>query len=101
MAVRSLLHYALEVPDQTVGETFYRSVGLVDAAGRDGAVHRRPASRGPGFAHASFAVGRVEEIAIGAGHMPWEPRDFPEAEALYHWGPPVPDAFGVNREPEG
>lgn len=29
MAVRSLLHYALEVPDQTVGETFYRSFGLV------------------------------------------------------------------------
>jgi hypothetical protein len=43
MAVRSLLHYALEVPDQTVGEKFYRSFGLVDEAGRDGAVHLRPA----------------------------------------------------------
>jgi len=43
MAVRSLLHYALEVPDQTVGEKFYRNFGLVDEAGRDGAVHLRPA----------------------------------------------------------
>src|SRR5881628_725365 len=43
MAVRALLHYALEVPDQTVGEKFYRSFGLVDEAGRDGAVHLRPA----------------------------------------------------------
>jgi catechol 2,3-dioxygenase len=43
MAVRSLLHYALEVPDQTVGEKFYRSFGLVDEPGRDGAVRLRPA----------------------------------------------------------
>jgi len=43
MAVRSLLHYALEVPDQTVGEKFYRNFGLIDEAGRDGAVHLRPA----------------------------------------------------------
>ena len=43
MAVRALLHYALEVPDQTVGEKFYRNFGLVDEAGRDGAVHLRPA----------------------------------------------------------
>ena len=43
MAVRALLHYALEVPDQTVGEKFYRSFGLVDEAGRDGAVRLRPA----------------------------------------------------------
>ena len=32
MAVRSLLHYALEVPDQTVGEKFYRNFGLIDEA---------------------------------------------------------------------
>ncbi len=43
MAVKALLHYALEVPDQTVGERFYRSFGLVDEPGRDGAVHLRPA----------------------------------------------------------
>jgi catechol 2,3-dioxygenase len=303
MAVRALLHYALEVPDQTVGEKFYRSFGLVDEGGRDGAVHLRPASlerqtvllyggpkkrlhhlafgapgdeyqatlesirragvrpvdpprgapdggvwlrdpdgnlvtvrdegpqapppdpplrlnspghigrpvdrgapeagtaarprrlghvlfftadvdrqldfytrvlgmklsdrcqsiiaflrcttdhhnvafltsRGPGFHHASFEVGSVDEIAMGAlamqqsGFEPgwglgrhvigsnfffyirdpwgsfaeyfhdldyipeqcaWEPRDFPEGDALYRWGPPVPDDFGLNRELE-
>jgi catechol 2,3-dioxygenase-like lactoylglutathione lyase family enzyme len=304
MAVRALLHYALEVPDQTVGEKFYRSFGLVDETARDGAVHLRPAplgresvllyggpkkrlhhlafgapgdafeatretilragvrevdpprgapegglwlrdpdgnlvtvrdegpeapppdpplrvnspghvarqaergapeatlsarprrlghvllftpdvdrqldfytrvlglklsdrcrniiaflrcttdhhnvafltSRGPGFHHGSFEVGSVDEIAMGAlgmqqaGFEPgwglgrhvigsnffyyirdpwgsfaeyfhdldyipeqcaWVPRDFPEGDALYRWGPPVPDDFGVNRELEG
>jgi catechol 2,3-dioxygenase len=304
MAVRSLLHYALEVPDQTVGEKFYRSFGLVDHAGHDGAVRLRPAplaresvllypgprkrlhhlafgapaedyqatlesirragvtlvdppagaadggvwlrdpdgnlltvrdeagasppsdpplrinspghierqvlrgapdagmtasprrlghvllftpdvarqldfytrvlglklsdrsqsiiaflrcttdhhnlafltSKGPGFHHASYEVGSVDEIAMGAVRMQqagwqpgwglgrhvigsnffyyirdpwgsfaeyfhdldyipeqcaWEPRDFPEADALYRWGPPVPDDFGLNRELEG
>jgi catechol 2,3-dioxygenase len=303
MAVHALLHYALEVPDQTVGEKFYRSFGLVDEGGRDGAVHLRPASlerqtvllyggpkkrlhhlafgapgdeyqatlesirragvrpvdpprgapdggvwlrdpdgnlvtvrdegpqapppdpplrlnspghigrpvdrgapeagtaarprrlghvlfftadvdrqldfytrvlgmklsdrcqsiiaflrcttdhhnvafltsKGPGFHHASFEVGSVDEIAMGAlamqqsGFEPgwglgrhvigsnfffyirdpwgsfaeyfhdldyipeqcaWEPRDFPEGDALYRWGPPVPDDFGLNRELE-
>jgi catechol 2,3-dioxygenase len=42
MAVKALLHYALEVPDQTVGEKFYRDFGLATEAGRDGAVHLRP-----------------------------------------------------------
>jgi catechol 2,3-dioxygenase-like lactoylglutathione lyase family enzyme len=42
MAVRSLLHYALEVPDQTVGQRFYQDFGLVDATGRDDAVRLRP-----------------------------------------------------------
>jgi len=303
MAVRSLLHYALEVPDQAVGEKFYRSFGLLEQAGRDGAVHLRPApqqretvrlyagprkrlhhlafgatgddyqatlaairragvrevdpprgapdggvwgqdpdgnlvnvreempapppadpplrvnspghigrqvdrgapeagaaasprrlghvllftpdverqldfytrvlglklsdrsqsiiaflrcttdhhnvaflaSRGPGFHHGSFEVGSVDEIAMGALRMqeagwqpgwglgrhvigsnffyyirdpwgsfaeyfhdldyipescPWQPRNFPEADALYRWGPPVPDDFGLNRELE-
>ena len=304
MAVRALLHYALEVPDQTVGEKFYRSFGLIDEAGHDGAVHLRPAplkresvllypgpkkrlhhlafgapgdefeatresakragarevdpprgasgggfwlrdpdgnlvnirnearvlppsdppltlnspghttrevrrgcpdggqgaaprrlghvllfsgdlgkqidfytqalgmrlsdrcqqiiaflrcttdhhnlalltSPGPGFHHASYEVGGVDEIAMGAQRMleagrppgwglgrhvigsnffyyvrdpwgsfaeyfhdldyipetcAWEPRDFPEADALYRWGPPVPEDFGLNRELEG
>ena len=43
MAVRALLHYALEVPDQTVGEKFYRGFGLVDKPGGDNAVRLRPA----------------------------------------------------------
>ncbi|HEV8458957.1 MAG TPA: VOC family protein, partial [Methylomirabilota bacterium] len=43
MPVRALLHYALEVPDQSVGQKFYRDFGLVDATGRDNAVRLRPA----------------------------------------------------------
>ncbi len=43
MAVRALLHYALEVPDQGTGEKFYTSFGLVNAPGRDNAVRLRPA----------------------------------------------------------
>ena len=46
MPVRALLHYALEVPDQTVGETFYRTFGLVGQPARDGAVHLRPGDLG-------------------------------------------------------
>lgn len=103
------------------------------------------ASQGPGFHHGSFEVGSVDEIAMGAQHMlaagrppgwglgrhvigsnffyyvrdpwgsfaeyfhdldvipegcAWEPRDFPEQDALYRWGPPVPDDFARNRELE-
>jgi hypothetical protein len=43
MAVRGLLHYALEVPDQTVGEKFYTGFGLVGEGRGDAAVHLRPA----------------------------------------------------------
>jgi len=43
MAVRALLHYALEVPDQSAGEKFYTNFGLVDAPDQDNAVHLRPA----------------------------------------------------------
>src|ERR1043166_8759581 len=43
MAVTSLLHYALEVPDQTIGEKFYCNFGLAPASARDNAVHLRPA----------------------------------------------------------
>ena len=38
-------------------------------------------------------------------HIPetcaWQPRDFPPEDALYRWGPPVPEDFGLNRELEG
>jgi hypothetical protein len=43
MAVRSFLHYALEVPDQTVGQKYYQDFGLVDASGGGEAVGLRPA----------------------------------------------------------
>src|SRR5207244_4020085 len=47
MAVKALLHYALEVPDQGAGEKFYSNFGLIDAPGRDGAVRLRPAPDAP------------------------------------------------------
>ena len=43
MAVRALLHYALEVPDQTVGQRYYQDFGLVDATGGADAVRLRAA----------------------------------------------------------
>jgi catechol 2,3-dioxygenase-like lactoylglutathione lyase family enzyme len=100
-------------------------------------------SKGPGFHHGSFEVGAVDEIAMGAMRMresgwepgwglgrhvigsnffyyirdpwgsfaeyyfdldyipegcAWEPRDFPEQDALYRWGPPPPPDFGENKE---
>ena len=42
MSVRSFLHYALEVPDQTVGQRFYEDFGLVDGTERGDAVRLRP-----------------------------------------------------------
>jgi catechol 2,3-dioxygenase-like lactoylglutathione lyase family enzyme len=101
------------------------------------------ASKGPGFHHASFEVGSIDEIAVGAQrmldagcepgwgvgrhvigsnffyyardpwgsfaeyfhdldyipeHCAWEPRDFPEQDALYRWGPPLPEYFSHNTE---
>ena len=44
--VKALLHYALEVPDQTIGEKFYTSFGLVNESSRDEAVHLRPSRLG-------------------------------------------------------
>ena len=46
MAVKALLHYALEIPDQTVGEKFYTGFGLVDEPGRSRyRTSRRPSGR--------------------------------------------------------
>ena len=52
MAVRSLLHYALEVPDQAVGQRYYRDFGLADDSRGGAAVRLRPARPGrPGAGH--------------------------------------------------
>jgi catechol 2,3-dioxygenase-like lactoylglutathione lyase family enzyme len=104
------------------------------------------ASRGPGFHHGSFEVGSIDEIGMASQRMldagcppgwgvgrhvigsnffyyvrdpwgswaeyfhdldyipeqcAWEPRDFPEEDAIYRWGPPIPADFGLNREIEG
>ncbi len=67
MAVRALLHYALEVPDQTVGERFYKNFGLVSEPGRDNAVHLRPV---PLAREVALLYGgpkkRLHHIAFGA-----------------------------------
>ncbi len=42
MAVRGLLHYALEIPDQARGQTYYTDFGLADATGRSDMVRLRP-----------------------------------------------------------
>lgn len=67
MAVRALLHYALEVPDQTAGQTFYRDFGLVEGSARDGAVHLR-ASAGAGDAVLLYdgPRKRLHHLAFGA-----------------------------------
>jgi catechol 2,3-dioxygenase-like lactoylglutathione lyase family enzyme len=44
MAVRSLVQYALEVPDQQVGQRFYLDFGFEDATGAANAVKLRPRS---------------------------------------------------------
>src|SRR5262249_38941026 len=46
MAVRSLLHYALEVPDQSVGQRYYRDFGLADDSRGGAAVRLRPTHQG-------------------------------------------------------
>lgn len=43
MPVRSLLHYALEVPSQKVGQQYYQDFGFQDATGSSNAVRLRPA----------------------------------------------------------
>ena len=68
MPVRALLHYALEVPDQTVGERFYTAFGLAGAGGtRDGALRLRPA---PLDREAVVLYGgprkRLHHLAVGA-----------------------------------
>ncbi len=46
MPVTSFLHYALEVPDQAVGQKYYQDFGLVDATGRSNTVRLRPSRLG-------------------------------------------------------
>lgn len=47
MPARGLIHYALQVPDPVLGETFYRDFGLVDAETRGNLIQMRT-SRGSG-----------------------------------------------------
>jgi catechol 2,3-dioxygenase-like lactoylglutathione lyase family enzyme len=152
---RRLGHTLLFTPDMERAMRFYtetlgmklsdRSRGII-AFLRCNTDHHTLAllsSHAPGFHHASFQVGSVDEIAMGAVRMAekgwqpgwglgrhvigsnffyyirdpwgslaeyfydldqipetcaWEPRDFPAADSLYSWGPPVPADFGENKE---
>jgi catechol 2,3-dioxygenase-like lactoylglutathione lyase family enzyme len=113
------------------------------ATGGDHHVVALAKSDRPGFHHASFEVGSIDEIGIGARNVlnagykngwgfgrhvigsnffhyvrdpwnslaeyfcdidqipadgSWKPKDYEAADALYRWGPPVPDDFVVNFE---
>src|ERR1041384_7548256 len=67
MPITSLLRYALEIPDQTLGEKFYSSFGLTQVSARDEAVHLRPAPL-KAECVALYAGGhkRLHHIALGA-----------------------------------
>ncbi|HLF49583.1 MAG TPA: VOC family protein [Methylomirabilota bacterium] len=154
-APRKLGHVLLFTPDIDRQVDFYTRVLGMKLSDRSGKIiafmrcntdHHSLAlltSIKPGFHHGSFQVGSVDEIAMGAlrmadrGWQPgwglgrhvigsnffyyirdpwgslaeyyydldyipetcaWEPRDWPEEDALYVWGPPVPPDFGDNKE---
>ncbi|MBI4638830.1 MAG: VOC family protein [Candidatus Rokubacteria bacterium] len=83
MPARSLLHYALEVPDQTAGQRFYRDFGLLEATGRDNAVRLRP---GPLERAQVLLYGgskkRLHHLAFGAPGPDYEAT----RRALVSWG---------------
>jgi hypothetical protein len=90
MAVRALLHYALEIPDLSVGERFYRNFGLADKSTRDEVVHLCP-MRLPRESILLYPgpKKRLHHLAFGA------PKD---EYALYRWGAEPPRDFGENKE---
>ena len=78
MAVKGLIHYALEVPDPAKGEAFYRDFGLTTAEGGGNAL-RLEAGRGGGglllfegprkrLHHVAFAAPGEHFAAVGSGH---------------------------------
>ena len=44
MPVRSLLHYALEIPDQQIGQRYYSDFGFQDVTGASNTVRLRPST---------------------------------------------------------
>ncbi len=105
MAVKALLHYALEIPDQTVGEKFYTGFGLVDAAARDGAVRLRPA---PLKREAVLLYGgpkkRLHHVAFGApGAELEQTRESLRRAGVSEVDPPrgAPDGGLWVRDPDG
>ena len=105
MAVKALLPYALEIPDQTVGEKFYTGFGLVDEPGRDGAVRLRPASlkRETVMLYAGPRK-RLHHVAFGAPGAEFEAtRDSLRRAGVNPVDPPrgAPDGGLWVRDPDG
>lgn len=67
MPVKSFLRYGLEIPDQTVGENFYRDFGLAELPARDNAVHLWPApSKSESVLLYAGAKKHLHHLAFGA-----------------------------------
>ena len=105
MAVTSLLHYALEVPDQTIGEKFYCNFGLAPTSARDNAVHLRPAplKRDSTLLYAGPRK-RLHHLALGAPGDDFEQIKESLRRANVHEVDPPPNApeGGIwIRDPDG
>jgi catechol 2,3-dioxygenase-like lactoylglutathione lyase family enzyme len=105
MPVRALLHYALEVPDQQVGETFYRRFGLAQTPGRGGAVRLRPAplAKDAVLLYAGPRK-RLHHLAFGApGDALDEVKDTLRRTGVREVDPPrdAPDGGFWIRDPDG
>ena len=105
MPVRALLHYALEVPDQAVGEKFYRAFGLVGEPARDNAVHLRPAPLKRECARLYAGPRkRLHHLAFGAPDENFEAvRESIRRAGVREVDPPrgVPDGGLWIRDPDG
>ncbi|HUG37855.1 MAG TPA: VOC family protein [Candidatus Limnocylindrales bacterium] len=67
MPVRSLLHYALEVPDQAAGQRYYQDFGLVDVGGSGEAVGlRAPRQSRPNLLLYGGPRKRLHHLCFGA-----------------------------------
>src|ERR1044071_7141745 len=105
MPVTSLLHYALEVPDQTIGEKFYGNFGLSQTSARDDAVHLRaaPLKRECVLLYPG-ARKRLHHIAFGAPGDDFEQvKDALKRAQVSETDPPrnAPDGGIWIRDPDG
>src|SRR5262245_56457896 len=105
MAVKSFLPYALEVPDQSVGQRYYQDFGLVDATGRNEAVHLRPArqARETVLLYAGSRK-RLHHLCFGATGEDWaQVRPSLDAAGAREVDPPrhAPEVGGWVRDPDG
>ena len=89
MPVRSLLHYALEVPDQSVGQSYYRDFGLADGSGRGAAVRLHAPINDPGK-FICIGLNYKDHAAETGSAIPKEPPVFPKwNNAILDPGEPI------------